>query len=344
VVGSGGPNGTHHSPSTSGPGVVIGRSGAGFGSAWWCEDDFWALNTGLFVSNFRQNHPKFVYYLLDFLDFSTFNSGGAQPSLNRNYIYPIPVDLPPLPEQRKIAEILHTWDNAIERLETLTRAETRVFGALRRRMFVSCSQEVPLRQVSTRIQRKSDGLSHTVMAISAKTGFVAQADKYRRDMAGASLASYTLLRRGEFAYNKGNSLTYPQGCIYALKADSALVPNVYYSFSLRADLNSSYYEHFFASGALNRQLAQRITSGVRGNGLLNLSAEEFFGVKVPTPDRVTQDGAADALNMGARKIELLQHKAELLRTQKRGLMQKLLTGQLRVNAAVEIQPGRLRVD
>lgn len=186
---------------------------------------------------------------------------------------------------------------------------------------------------------KSDGASHTVMTISAKTGFVAQADKYRRDMAGANLANYTLLRRGEFAYNKGNSLTYPQGCIYALKVDSALVPNVYYSFRLRGDLNSSYYEHFFASGALNRQLAQRITSGVRGNGLLNLHADDFFGVKVPVPDRATQDLIADALNVGTRKIELLQRKAELLRTQKRGLMQKLLTGQVRVNVAAEIEPG-----
>jgi type I restriction enzyme S subunit len=121
VVGSGGPNGTHHSPSTSGPGVVIGRSGAGFGSAWWCEDDFWALNTGLFVSNFRQNHPKFVYYLLDFLDFSTFNSGGAQPSLNRSTLRDISTRFPSVylyrrfAEQRKIAEILHTWDDAIQR-------------------------------------------------------------------------------------------------------------------------------------------------------------------------------------------------------------------------------------
>lgn len=247
--------------------------------------------------------------------------------------------LPPLPEQRKIAEILRTWDDAIERSEALIQAENQSFCALRRRLFVSCAHEVPLSEVSTRITTKSDGSSHAVMAISAKTGFVAQADKYRRDMAGASLANYTLLRRGEFAYNKGNSLTYPQGCIYALKADSALVPNVYYSFRLRKDLNRSYYEHFFSSGALNRQLAQRITSGVRGNGLLNLNAEDFFGVKVPVPDRAAQDGAANALDMGARKIELLQRKGELLRSQKRGLMQKLLTGQLRVNVT-EIEPGR----
>jgi type I restriction enzyme S subunit len=291
-------------------------------------------------SEFLHQYLKFRYVAVRALS----NSSG-QGNLNASLIGGFHVPVPPLAEQRKIAEILRTWDDAIEHAETLVQVESEAFGELRRRLFVSCGQESPLGEVSTRIQRKSDGSHHTVMAISAKTGFVAQADKYRRDMAGASLANYTLLRRGEFAYNKGNSLTYPQGCIYALKADSALVPNIYYSFGLRADLNSSYYEHFFASGALNRQLAQRITSGVRGNGLLNLNADDFFGVKVPVPSRDTQDGAADILNMGARKIQLLQHKAELLRTQRRGLMQKLLTGQLRVNAAAAgSEPGRLDVD
>jgi type I restriction enzyme S subunit len=251
---------------------------------------------------------------------------------------------PRLAEQRKIAEILRTWDDAIEHAESLVKVENAALGALRRQLFNSVVHDVPLSEVSRRITTKSDGASHTVMAISARTGFVSQADKYRRDMAGASVANYTLLRRGEFAYNKGNSLTYPQGCIYALKVDSALVPNVYYSFRLRADLNSNYYEHFFASGALNRQLAQRITSGVRGNGLLNLNANDFFDVKVPIPDRATQDGAANALNAGARRIELLKSKVELLRIQKRGLMQKLLTGQVRVHAAADTEMGGPRDD
>ncbi|MCP9002079.1 restriction endonuclease subunit S [Pseudarthrobacter sp. RMG13] len=285
--------------------------------------------------------PWYLYYWLQSRKgyFERMAVGSTIKTIGLPLFRKLTISHPPLPEQRKIADILRTWDEAIDRAETLMRAEIEAFGVLRRRLFLFRGHEVPLSEVSMHITTKSDGAPHTVMAISAKTGFVAQADKYRRDMAGANLTNYTLLRRGEFAYNKGNSLTYPQGCIYALKEHSALVPNVYYSFRLRADLNSSYYEHFFASGALNRQLAQRITSGVRGNGLLNLNADDFFGVKVPVPSRATQDGAADALNMGARKIELLQHKAELLRTQKRGLMQKLLTGQLRVNVAAEIEPG-----
>lgn len=299
----------------------------------------WVNNHAHVLRPLPTTDPDYLASFLETIDYRPYNTGSAQPKLNKAVCASIPIKLPPLSEQQKIAKILRTWDEAIEHTDNLVRFETQAFRALRRRLFVSSKPEVPLSEMSTRITTKVDGSLHTVMTISAKTGFVAQADKYRRDMAGASLANYILLRRGEFAYNKGNSLTYPQGCIYALKEDSALVPNVYYSFRLRPDLNSSYYEHFFASGALNRQLAQRITSGVRGNGLLNLNADDFFSVKVPVPDRAVQDGVAHALTMGAREIELLKRKVELLRIQKRGLMQKLLTGQLRVKVAAEMEPG-----
>lgn len=294
-------------------------------------------------TNLMALHPssridaEFLFYALSHARLSKLADTSTIPQINNKHILPFQLWLPPRPEQRKIAEVLRAWDDAVERAKYLVQAETAAFSALRRQLFVSVGHEAALSEVSTRITTKTDGASHTVMAISAKRGFVVQAEKYRRDMAGANLANYTLLRRGEFAYNKGNSLTYPQGCIFPLKTDSALVPNVYYSFRLHADLNGNFYEHFFASGALNRQLAQRITSGVRGNGLLNLNADDFFKVRVPVPKRATQDAVAHVLNMGARKLELLQRKAELLGTQKSGLMQQLLTGQVRVDVAAGVE-------
>ncbi len=76
--------------------------------------DYWPLNTVLYVTNFKGNDEKFVYYFLKSIDFTCFNSGSAQPSLNRNYIYSIMVDIPPLPEQRAIARILGSLDDKIE--------------------------------------------------------------------------------------------------------------------------------------------------------------------------------------------------------------------------------------
>jgi type I restriction enzyme S subunit len=109
------------------------------------------------------------------------------------------------------------------------------------------------------------------MTISAKSGFLLQSDKYSRDMAGRSVENYVVLREGEFAYNKGNSLTAPQGCIFRLDRPTALVPHVYICFALKDGLNPAFYAHFFEAGALNPQLARLINSGVRNDGLLNLA-------------------------------------------------------------------------
>lgn len=114
VIGSFGITGYHDVAKYSGPGVAIGRSGASIGVATYCRDDYWPLNTCLFVKDFKGNAPRWVYYLLDSIDFSGYNSGSAQPSLNRNYLAHIPVGLPPFDEQQGIAAVLGAVDDKIE--------------------------------------------------------------------------------------------------------------------------------------------------------------------------------------------------------------------------------------
>ena len=129
VVGAAGQNGFHDKAMAKGPGIVVGRSGASFGQVHFCDKDFWPHNTGLYVTDFRGNDPRFAFYFLKALDFSRYNSGSAQPSLNRNFIYPIEVQVPPPAEQCAIAHILGTLDDKIElnrrmneTLETMARA------------------------------------------------------------------------------------------------------------------------------------------------------------------------------------------------------------------------------
>jgi type I restriction enzyme, S subunit len=114
VLGSAGINGYHDSAKADGPGVVIGRSGASFGEAHYTPRAYWPHNTVLYVKDFKGNHPRFVYYLLDSIDFASFNSGSAQPSLNRNYIYGLGIRFPDFPVQTKIAAILSAYDDLIE--------------------------------------------------------------------------------------------------------------------------------------------------------------------------------------------------------------------------------------
>jgi len=133
ILGSFGITGWHDEAKASGQGVTVGRSGASFGVVSYSAVAYWPLNTALYVIDFHGNNERFAYYLLKQFDFSGYNSGSAQPSLNRNYIHPVPVDVPPLPEQRAIAHILGTLDDKIE----LNRRMNETLEAMARVLFKS---------------------------------------------------------------------------------------------------------------------------------------------------------------------------------------------------------------
>lgn len=247
------------------------------------------------------------------------------------------VDLPPLAEQRCIAELLQTWEAGLEKLIALSAAKKDWVNGLTQRMlghagvFPQGWQFKPLSAVSTPVRRKSSVGDHPVMTISAKSGFLMQSDKFARDMAGRSVERYTLLHEGEFAYNKGNSKTAPYGCVFRLERPTALVPFVYYCFALKPGLDPEFYEHLFAAGALNHQLSRLINSGVRNDGLLNLYSDDFYSCRVPVPPIDEQRKIARALTAAKQELALIDDEIEALTRQKRGLMQKLLTGEWRVN-------------
>ncbi|MFB2768321.1 restriction endonuclease subunit S [Pelatocladus sp. BLCC-F211] len=129
VISSSGFSGTHDTAMVSAPGVVTGRYGT-IGEIFWIEEDFWPLNTSLFVKDFHGNYPLFVYYLLQRVDLKKFSDKTGVPGINRNDVHKIKVLLAPIEEQRKIAEILGTWDSAIALTEKLITAQQKRKKAL----------------------------------------------------------------------------------------------------------------------------------------------------------------------------------------------------------------------
>jgi type I restriction enzyme S subunit len=87
---------------------------------------------------------------------------------------------------------------------------------------------------------------------------------------------------------------------------------------------------------LNHHLARLINSGVRNDGLLNLSAEAFFNIPICIPSVEEQSFIAEMLQTADNEINLLNDELIVLKKQKRGLMQKLLTGTIRVKITEEI--------
>lgn len=132
-MGSAGQNGFHDTALAKGPGVVIGRSGASFGQIHFSPRDYWPHNTCLYVTDFHGNDAQFAYYFLKSIDFGGYNSGSAQPSLNRNFIYPIEIEVPEIDEQRAIAHILGALDDKIE----LNRRMNETLEAMARAIFRS---------------------------------------------------------------------------------------------------------------------------------------------------------------------------------------------------------------
>jgi type I restriction enzyme S subunit len=189
-----------------------------------------------------------------------------------------------------------------------------------------------LGEVAERIRRTSDDQNLDVLTISSTEGWVDQKRKWARDMAGKSIEKYTLLERGEFSYNRGNSKTYPQGCIFRLESwDRALVPNVYHSFRIISpDIDGTFVQHFFAAGGLNEQLRSVITSSVPDNGLLNITADTFFASDLPIPPLPEQKKIAEILSgiddSIRREEERLDALSCLLQSQLRS--QRFSTGEM----------------
>ena len=94
VLAASGPSGTHDAFMVRGPGVTTGRSGV-LGNVFYVHDDFWPLNTSLWVKEFRRSAPAHAFHLLQGIDLGAFNAGSAVPTLNRNHIHDLPTLLPP---------------------------------------------------------------------------------------------------------------------------------------------------------------------------------------------------------------------------------------------------------
>ena len=117
VVYSNGIMNHHASSQAKGPGVVTGRSGT-LGKVTFVESDFWPHNTSLWVTSFKDNDPKFVFYLYDYIDFGRFASGSGVPTLNRNDAHAFKVSVPQdIDEQVAIATVLTDLDDELMALE-----------------------------------------------------------------------------------------------------------------------------------------------------------------------------------------------------------------------------------
>lgn len=296
---------------------------------------------------------EFLYYNLSFQSNKIRLLAGEQavPIINKSTFEKIKLSIPPLPEQEKIAEILGTWDKAIEKLshlieqkkllkkglmQRLLTGKVRLFktsqGARKNERFSQPWKEVKLGEISERIFRKNIKLEKVVATISAQYGFIKQEQFFSKSVAGSDLSKYYLILNGEFGYNRSYSKGYPMGAIKRLDYFSQVaVSTLYICFKLTKSVNSNFMKYWFDAGLLNIELYKVAQEGARNHGLLNITNSDFFNTIVFIPsDLSEQQTIADVLTKADEEIDLLNKKLTLFKEQKKGLMQQLLTGNIRV--------------
>ncbi len=118
IISSSGSIDTHNESRVAGPGVVTGRYGT-IGEVFFVSEDFWPLNTTLFVKDFKGNDPLFISFLLRTIDYHSYSGKSGVPGVNRNDLHEIGVSLPTLSEQQAIATALSDVDALITSLNKL---------------------------------------------------------------------------------------------------------------------------------------------------------------------------------------------------------------------------------
>ena len=259
--------------------------------------------------------------------------GSAQQVINLKDLKSVAVAIPPLPEQRKIADILSTWDQAIETTEALlatARTQKRAlmqFLLTGKRRFPEFEgqewQEVRLGDLFTeRSERGGDNLP--LLAITGGRGVIPQSETDRRDKSREDKSTYKQIHPGDIGYN---SMRMWQG-VSALSSLSGLVSPAYTIVKPGPEIDAGFVAHLFK---LPRQvhLFRRYSQGLTSD-TWNLKFKQFAEVPTRIPSVPEQLMIAEVLDSQDAEIANLETHADKLRTEKKALMQQLLTGKRRV--------------
>ena len=266
---------------------------------------------------------------------------GGQGNLSSQIIKSFKFHFPSLAEQEKIADFFSTLDAYLEqkkqRLEFLQEYKRGMMQQLfsgQKRFQPDAGGEFPawkkvrLGETFKRVRDKNkNSRCQNVLTISAQMGLISQLEYFNKSVAGKDLSGYYLLKNGDFAYNKSYSKGYPMGAIKCLdKYSEGIVSTLYICFRLKQaqDASLKFFAHFFESGKMNKSLHQIAQEGARNHGLLNMSIDDFFNIKIPLPSIAEQKKIAEFLEALDDRIKLVEQSVAQLESWKKGLLQELL--------------------
>ena len=258
------------------------------------------------------------------------------PQINNKHIIPYKIAVPPLAEQRKIAEVLGVWDEAIEKQARLIEKLALRKRALMQRLlsaklrlpgFSEPWQNVKFCELFTKSIKTAEPLKKYEVLSVTKEGIVAQKSYFNKDIASEDTSKYIVVERGDLAMS---GLNFWMGSCHILtNFDEGIISPAYKVFKVTEHNNIDFIRDFVRSSMFLQALQG---CSVIGASIVrrNLDKEMLYEWTFKIPSLKEQTAIAEVLTAADREIELAKEKLERLRRQKRGLMQQLLTGKKRV--------------
>lgn len=270
--------------------------------------------------------PKYLLFylrsqknkLLDLVD----SAGHGTGRLNTGLLKSFPVVVPTLAEQTAIADLLSTWDEAIEKTERLIAAKEKQFGSLIFSLIHKHHEDWQYKNLSIISEiKKGEQLNRTELE---KNG------DYPAWNGGITPSGYT-----DKWNTPENTITISEGgnsCGFVNYSDRKFWcgGHCYALIKLSEDISAEYL-YFYLKAHEKRIMRLRV-----GSGLPNIQRKDLSKFSVHYPDKSSQKRIADTLDLAGKEIKLLKKQAEYFRAQKRGLMQRLLTGMWRININREV--------
>ncbi len=332
--------------------IIIGRVGEKCGCVHLVKGPHFITDNALYTKAWLIDVSiEYFAYFFDYFKLSRLRNKGGQPLVSQKPIYAVTIPLPPLPEQKKTAEILSAWDRAIEQVGKLIGAKERLkkgliqqllTGRMRFPEFGSANKRVkthfydfPLDWKHPRIlevacevsEKNTERIDYPVLSCSKYDGFVNSLEYFGKKIYSNDTSNYKVIKQGQFGFPSNHI---EEGSIGLLTHVAAgIVSPIYTIFETNSEkVFAPYLYVLFKTDTYQHIFRVNTNSSVDRRGSLRWN--EFSKIRVPLPSLAEQIRIAAVLSACDREIELLKKKQEKLKEQKKGLMQKLLTGEVRV--------------
>ena len=336
--------------------LIIGRVGEKCGCVHYLQTPCWITDNALYINSIKKNfNYEYMYYLLQKINLNKYRNKSGQPLISQKPIYCTIIAMPKIAEQEKVTEILSAWDDGIETLEKLIEQKEIFHKALMKNLLIGKKrfaefsknseykrtklgsipvdwQIKPLKLLfDKRMQKYSRDTEHNIFTNSATKGVVLQNEYFDRSIVTEeNTSNYYVVGEDDFMYNPRISQNAPAGPINRNKLGiTGIASPLYTIFKAKHDTIVDFYEQYFSSNLWNNSMFMVANQGAR-HDRLNITNNDFMNMPLPYPPTKEQEKIANSLIESYKEIQILNSKLEKLKEQKKGLMQKLLTGQIRV--------------